>query len=135
MLQLLAEMDGFDGRGNVKIMAATNRKDLLDPALLRPGRFDRAIEVPMPDETARLEILHIHTRKMSLDKSVDLDKIAKITAGFSGADLSAVAREAGIFVLRRRGNIVTMRDLSDAVTKVQRNEEQNRVNAPSDMFI
>jgi proteasome regulatory subunit len=134
MLQLLAEMDGFDSRGNVKIMAATNRKDLLDPALLRPGRFDRTIEVPMPDEGARLEIIQIHTRKMNLDKGVSLDKIAKMTAGFSGADLSAVAREAGIFVLRRRGNIVTMQDLLDGVKKVQRGEEQNRLNAPSDMF-
>ena len=134
MLQLLAEMDGFDGRGDVKIMAATNRKDLLDPALLRPGRFDRTIEVPMPDEGARLEILQIHTKKMSLSKDVNLESIARMTAGFSGADLSAVARESGIFVLRRRGNVVTMHDLLDAVKKVQRDEEQNRLNAPSDMF-
>jgi proteasome regulatory subunit len=135
MLQLLAEMDGFDGRGNVKIMAATNRKDLLDPALLRPGRFDRTIEVPMPDEGARLEIIQIHTRKMNLGKDVRLEKIAQMTAGFSGADLSAVARESGIFVLRRRDSVVKMQDLLDAVKKVQRGEEQNRLNAPSDMFV
>lgn len=134
MLQLLAEMDGFDGRGDVKIMAATNRKDLLDPALLRPGRFDRAIEVPMPDEKARLEILQIHTRKMNLDTSVDLAALAKETAGFSGADLNAVAREAGIFVLRRRGNIITMKDLKEAVKKVRRDEENSKLNAPYDMF-
>jgi len=134
MLQLLAEMDGFDGRGDVKIMAATNRKDLLDPALLRPGRFDRAIEVPMPDESARLEILQIHTRKMHLEDSVDLGKLVKETAGFSGADLNSVAREAGIFVLRRRGNTVTMQDLKDAVKKVKKDEENSKLNAPSDMF-
>ncbi|MDR2943513.1 MAG: proteasome-activating nucleotidase [Methanosarcinales archaeon] len=134
MLQLLAEMDGFDGRGDVKIMAATNRKDLLDPALLRPGRFDRAIEVPMPEEQARLEILHIHTKKMHLGQDVDLAKLAKETAGFSGADLNAVAREAGIFVLRRRGDTVTMKDLADAVKKVKKDGEENRTNAPSDMF-
>jgi len=134
MLQLLAEMDGFDGRGDVKIMAATNRKDLLDPALLRPGRFDRAIEVPMPDESARHEILQIHTRKMNLDGSVDLAKLAKETANFSGADLNAVAREAGIFVLRRRGSTVTMQDLKDAVKKVKKDEENSKLNAPNDMF-
>jgi len=134
MLQLLAEMDGFDGRGDVKIMAATNRKDLLDPALLRPGRFDRAIEVPMPDETARLEILRIHTAKMNLDASVDLAKLAKETVKFSGADLNAVAREAGIFVLRRRGNVITMQDMIDAVKKVRRNEENNRLAVPNEMF-
>lgn len=134
MLQLLAEMDGFDGRGDVKIMAATNRKDLLDPALLRPGRFDRAIEVPMPEESARLEILQIHTRKMNLDASVDLAKLAKDTAGFSGADLNAVAREAGIFVLRRRGDTVTMHDMTQAVKKVKRDEENNRLSVPNEMF-
>ena len=134
MLQLLAEMDGFDGRGDVKIMAATNRKDLLDPALLRPGRFDRAIEVPMPDEAARLEILNIHTRKMNLDKNVDLAKIAKETDNFSGADLNAVAREAGIFVLRRREHIIMMKDLEEAVKKVKRDEENSKLNVPNDMF-
>ncbi|WNY24875.1 proteasome-activating nucleotidase [Methanolapillus millepedarum] len=135
MLQLLAEMDGFDGRGDVKIMAATNRKDLLDPALLRPGRFDRAIEVPMPDEKARLEILQIHTRKMNLGQDVDLEKLAKNTTGFSGADLNAVSREAGIFVLRRRGTVVQMQDLLDAVKKVKRGEENNKNTVPSNMFM
>ncbi|WP_338097045.1 proteasome-activating nucleotidase [Methanolapillus ohkumae] len=135
MLQLLAEMDGFDGRGDVKIMAATNRKDLLDPALLRPGRFDRAIEVPMPDEKARGEILQIHTRKMNLGTDVDLEKLAKQTAGFSGADLNAVSREAGIFVLRRRGNVVTMPDFLEAIKKVKRDEQNNKNAVPSNMFM
>ncbi|MCL2863126.1 MAG: proteasome-activating nucleotidase [Methanimicrococcus sp.] len=134
MLQLLAEMDGFDTGGDVKIMAATNRKDLLDPALLRPGRFDRAIEVPMPDETARFEILQIHTSKMNLDASVDLAKLAKDTAGFSGADLNAVAREAGIFVLRRRGNIISMQDMTEAAKKVKKDDENRRFAVPNDMF-
>lgn len=131
MLQLLAEMDGFDPSGNVKIIAATNRIDLLDPALLRPGRFDRIIEIPVPDEKAREEILKIHTRKMSLNKDVDLPKIANMTEGLSGADLNVIVKEAGMFVLRRRGDMITMKDLMDAFEKVVSEEE---INTPTGMF-
>lgn len=131
MLQLLAEMDGFDPSGNVKIIAATNRIDLLDPALLRPGRFDRIIEIPIPDEKAREEILKIHTRKMNLEKDIDLAKIANMTDGLSGADLNVIVKEAGMFVLRRRGDMITMKDFLDAFEKVVSEEE---VNTPVGMF-
>ncbi|NPE30717.1 proteasome-activating nucleotidase [Methanococcoides sp. SA1] len=131
MLQLLAEMDGFDPSGNVKIIAATNRIDLLDPALLRPGRFDRIIEIPIPDEKAREEILKIHTRKMNLEKDIDLAKIANMTDGLSGADLNVIVKEAGMFVLRRRGDMITMKDFLDAFEKVVSEEE---VNTPAGMF-
>jgi proteasome regulatory subunit len=131
MLQLLAEMDGFDATKNVKVIAATNRIDLLDPALLRPGRFDRVIEIPLPDMEARVEILNIHTRKMKLAGDMDFDKLAKITAGLSGADLQVITKEAGMFVLRRRGEQVTMKDMMDAYEKVVSEEETS---TPSGMF-
>ena len=132
MLQLLSEMDGFDTSGNVKIIAATNRVDLLDPALLRPGRFDRVIESPLPDEEGRLEILKIHTKKMNLADDVDLGKIAKITDGLSGADLNIIIKEAGMFVIRRRGDSVAMQDIQDGFDKVVVDEEQ--ANVPVGMF-
>ena len=117
LMQLLAEMDGFDPRGNVKVIAATNRPDILDPALLRPGRFDRLIEVPLPDFRGRLEILKVHTRKMNL-RNVDLSIIADITEGASGADLKAIATEAGMFAIRDRRTYVTQEDFLKAVDKV-----------------
>ncbi|AHL22891.1 MULTISPECIES: proteasome-activating nucleotidase [Thermococcus] len=117
LMQLLAEMDGFDPRGNVKVIAATNRPDILDPALLRPGRFDRLIEVPLPDFRGRLEILKVHTRKMNL-RDVDLRIIAELTEGASGADLKAIATEAGMFAIRDRREYVTQDDFLRAVEKV-----------------
>lgn len=131
MLQLLAEMDGFDATKNVKIIAATNRIDLLDPALLRPGRFDRVIQVPLPDERGRMEIFKIHTRKMKLAKDADLERMAKLTDGLSGADIKVIAKEAGMFVLRRRSTEITMKDLLDAYDKVVSEEENN---VPHAMF-
>ncbi|ATU08585.1 proteasome-activating nucleotidase [Methanohalophilus portucalensis] len=125
MLQLLSEMDGFEPRGQVKIIAATNRIDLLDPALLRPGRFDRVIEVPIPDDKAREDILRIHTRHMNLADDVDMTKLAKMANGLSGADLKIIVKEAGMFVLRRRGEQITMKDLTEAFNKVTTEEEQN----------
>lgn len=117
LMQLLAEMDGFDPRGSVKVIAATNRPDILDPALLRPGRFDRLIEVPLPDFKGRLEILKVHARKMNL-KNVDPSIIADITEGASGADLKAIAMEAGMFAIRDRRTHVTQEDFLKAVDKV-----------------
>lgn len=125
MVQLLAELDGFEARGDVKIVAATNRIDLLDPALLRPGRFDRLIEIPMPDEEGREEILRIHTRNMKLD-DVDFGELVAMTEGLTGADLKAIITEAGMFVIRRRGKAVTMQDFKDAYSKMivkQKKEE------------
>jgi len=99
--QLLALMDGLEARGNVIVIAATNRPNALDPALRRPGRFDREIEIGVPDKQGRLEILQIHTRNMPLAKDVDLNKLAEITHGFVGADLAALCREAAMKALRR----------------------------------
>jgi proteasome regulatory subunit len=118
LMQLLAEMDGFDNRGDVRIMAATNRADMLDPALLRPGRFDRLIEIPLPDEHSRLQILKIHSRNMHIS-DVDLEAIANATEDFTGAELEAVCREAGMMAVRREADFVCMNDFLDAIRKVK----------------
>ena len=108
LMQLLSELDGFKTQGNVKIIAATNRMDILDQALLRPGRFDRIIEFPLPDEDGRKMILSIHTRKMHLDKTVSLEKIAKETPDMNGSELMAICVEAGMNAVR--GNRTKVRD-------------------------
>ena len=118
LMQLLAEMVGFDNRGDVRIMAATNRADMLDPALLRPGRFDRLIEIPLPDRDARLQILKIHSRNMKLG-SVDMEEIALSTEKTTGAELEAVCREAGMMAVRRDAERVEMADFTEAVRKVK----------------
>jgi len=118
LMQLLAEMDGFDNRGDIRIMAATNRVDMLDPALLRPGRFDRLIKIPLPDQTARLDILKIHTKKMHL-ANVSLDVIATMTEATTGAELQAICREAGMMAVRRDAPSVGMLDFISAVRKVK----------------
>jgi proteasome regulatory subunit len=130
LVQLLAEMDGFDPRGNVRILAATNRPDILDPALLRPGRFDRIIKVPMPTAEARAEILKIHARKMNLAPDVDLKKIGQMTDDTSGADLSAIVMEAGMFAIRGNRDIVTSEDFTQAMQKVlgERNKNLTEMN-------
>jgi proteasome regulatory subunit len=118
MMQLLAEMDGFRTRGDIKIIAATNRIDILDPALLRPGRFDRIIEIPMPSMEGRLKILEIHSDKMKKAEDVDLNEIAKLTDGSSGADLKAIVVEAGMNALRRMATCVSRGDFEAAIKKV-----------------
>ncbi len=107
--QLLAEMDGIVPLTNVVVIAATNRPDILDPALLRPGRFDRLIYVPPPDKEARLQIFRIHTRHMPLAEDVDLEKLAEITEGYTGADIEAVCREAAMIALREEFKIRPIR--------------------------
>jgi len=118
LVQLLAEIDGFDPRGEVKILAATNRSDILDPALLRPGRFDRLIHFPMPDEKARVTIFKIHTKNMSLAEDVDLGELAKTTEGATGADIKAICTEAGMFAIREGREQVTHVDFERAIAKV-----------------
>ncbi|MGN0092903.1 MAG: proteasome-activating nucleotidase, partial [Methanobrevibacter sp.] len=118
LMQLLAELDGFESRGDIGIIGATNRPDILDPALLRPGRFDRFIEVPEPNEEARKQILKIHTSKMALDEEADLDLLATLTDGCSGADLKAICTEAGMFAIRADRDSVTVSDFMDAVDKI-----------------
>ncbi|WP_435100277.1 proteasome-activating nucleotidase Pan2 [Halarchaeum sp. P4] len=123
MMQLLNEMDGFDERGDVRIIAATNRFDMLDSAILRPGRFDRLIEVPEPDVEARERILDIHTQGMNLAEAVDYAALARKTEGFSGAELESLTTEAGMFAIRDDRDEVTMADFEDALAKIQREEE------------
>jgi proteasome regulatory subunit len=117
MMQLLSEMDGFNPKGNVKVLAATNRPDILDPALLRPGRFDRLIEVPLPNTEGRMEILKIHTQSMNV-KDVDLDEISENTQGASGADIKAICMEAGMFAIRSNREYVNGEDFEQACQKV-----------------
>ena len=121
MMQLLSEMDGFDQRGDVSIIAATNRFDMLDRAILRPGRFDRLIEVPDPDAEGREKILDIHTAEMNLD-DVDLGAIAGTTEGFSGAELESLATEAGMYAIRDGRTEIRAEDFQDAQEKVSTEE-------------
>jgi cell division protease FtsH len=116
--QMLAEMDGFDRTESVIVMAATNRPDVLDPALLRPGRFDRQVTVGLPDKNGREAILKIHTRDKPLDKEVQLMDVAKSTIGFSGADLANLANEAALNAARRNGKKLSMRDFLDAFDRI-----------------
>src|SRR5437660_4815259 len=116
--QLLVEMDGFESNDGVILLAATNRPDILDPALLRPGRFDRQIVVDMPDVKGREQILRVHTRKIPLGTGVSLERIAKGTPGLSGAELSNIVNEAALLAARRNKGAVDMNDLEDAKDKV-----------------
>lgn len=121
LMQLLAELDGFDSRGNVGIIAATNRPDILDEALLRPGRFDRTIQVPNPNKQAREIIFKIHTKRMKLEENIDFEKISEITEGLSGADLKAVCTEAGMFAIRAGRKKVILKDFLDSIDKIMKN--------------
>merc|ERR1712060_114554 len=102
MLELLNQLDGFEATNKIKVLMATNRMDILDPALLRPGRIDRKIEFPNPSEDARTDILRIHSRKMNLMRGIDLKKVADKMGGSSGAEVKGVCTEAGMFALRER---------------------------------
>ncbi len=118
MMQLLSEMDGFDSRGDVKIIAATNRFDMLDRAILRPGRFDRLIEVPLPETEGREQIFRIHTRDMNVEDGVDFESLARLTEGLSGADVKSICTEAGMFAIRREEGTVRQQDFVEAYDKV-----------------
>ena len=127
LMQLLAELDGFESRGDIGIIGATNRPDILDPALLRPGRFDRFIEVPLPNEEGRREILKIHTKNMSFEEEADVDLLADLTDGFSGADLKAVCTEAGMFAIRAKRDKITVDDFMKAVDKVMDKNKEDEI--------
>ena len=122
--QLLVEMDGFESNEGVIIMAATNRPDVLDPALLRPGRFDRRVYVPQPDLKGREGILKVHAKKLILDQNVDLSRVARGTPGFSGADLESVANEAALLAARKSKEAVEMDDFEQAKDKVMMGAER-----------
>ncbi len=130
--QLLVEMDGFEGTEGVIMVAATNRPDVLDPALLRPGRFDRRIVVPNPDVKGRQHILEIHTRKIPLGDDVKLDEIAKGTPGFSGADLENLCNEASLMAARKDKTQVDMIDLMDAREKIVMGPERRSMVMPEE---
>ena len=132
MMQLLSEMDGFDDRGEIRIMAATNRFDMLDEAILRPGRFDRLIEVPKPDESGRAQILRIHTRDMNVATDVDYVELATDLDDYSGADLASLATEAGMFAIRDDRTEVRMADFRDAKAKIEDTEDAGPVMAFTD---
>lgn len=122
LMELLNQMDGFDALGQVKIIMATNRPDTLDPALLRPGRLDRKIEIPLPNEQARLEILKIHAQPIAKQGEIDWEAIVKLSDDFNGADLRNVCTEAGMFTIRAERDAVIEEDFMKAVRKVAENK-------------
>ncbi|HHD15548.1 MAG TPA: AAA family ATPase, partial [Euryarchaeota archaeon] len=134
LMQLLAEMDGFHPLEEIGVIAATNRKDILDEALLRPGRFDRIITVPLPDEKGREMILSIHMKGMKLAKGVDVRDIAGRTDEFSGADLKSLVTEAGMFAIRRKHRAVRPEDVESALEKIRKRKDMKGSEAPSQMF-
>lgn len=123
LMQLLAELDGFNPIGDVKIIGATNRPDILDEALLRPGRFDRVIHIPIPGYQGRVEIFKIHTHRMNVDDTVNVNDLAMKADGATGADIKAVCTEAGMFAIRDNRDSVTMQDFERAIFKVMDNAE------------
>lgn len=127
LMQLLAEIDGFRPLDRVKIIAATNRIDILDPAILRPGRLDRIIEVPLPDFNGRIEIFRIHTRRMKLAENIDFQELARMTNGFTGAEIKAVVTEAGYNAIRDNRRQVTMNDFLKAIEKVRSKKKLRRI--------
>ena len=124
LMQLLAELDGFNPLGDVKIIGATNRPDILDEALLRPGRFDRIIEIPIPNVDARIEIFKIHMKRMNIDESVGAQELAARTEGVTGAEIKAMCTEAGMFAIRDNRDTVTFADFEKAITKVMHQGEE-----------
>jgi len=129
MLELLNQLDGFEPTQNIKVLMATNRIDILDPALLRPGRIDRKIEFPNPNEASRLHILKIHSRKMNLMRGINLKSISLKMKGASGAESKAVCTEAGMFALRERRIHVTQDDFEMAVSKVLKKDSEKDMSA------
>lgn len=132
MLELLNQLDGFDERGDVKVIMATNRIEALDPALIRPGRIDRKIEFPLPDVKTKRMIFRIHTNRMTLDKDVDLEEFIMAKDDLSGADIKAICTEAGLLALRERRMKVTQADFKEARTK---SLYRKKGNEPAGMYL
>ena len=131
MMQLLSEMDGFDDRGDIRIIAATNRFDMLDEAILRPGRFDRLIEVPKPDPEGRELIFQIHTRDMNVSDDVNFAELAELADDASGADVKAICTEAGMFAIRDDRTEIEKRDFVEAWEKLQGSETMETGDSPA----
>ncbi|HSH43932.1 MAG TPA: AAA family ATPase, partial [Arenicellales bacterium] len=126
--QLLAELDGFDTSEGLVLLAATNRPEILDPALLRAGRFDRQVLVDRPDKSGRLAILKVHSRRTRLADDVDLEQVAALTTGFSGADLANLVNEAALYATRRKAEAVTLEDFTNAIERIVAGlEKRNRL--------
>ena len=135
LMQLLAELDGFDALDDVKLISATNRPDILDEALLRPGRFDRIIEIPLPDEDGRTAILKIHMGKMPKSKDLSVAKVVSQTKGFSGADLKATCVEAAMVAIRAKRKSVNSKDFSTAIERIsEKKANSSRGDAPEHLF-
>ena len=130
LMQLLGELDGFTPRGEVSIMAASNRPDILDEALLRPGRFDRIIKIPLPEEDASMKIIKIHTSKMSVAKGVKYNNIIDETEGFSGADLRALCVEAGMNAIKSRRTQITYKNFTEALEKIKNRLNETDISEP-----
>ena len=122
-MELLNQLDGFEALGQVKIVMATNRPDILDPALLRPGRLDRKIEIPLPNDASRMDILKIHASKIQTRGEIDFEAIVKLSDGFNGADLRNVCTEGGIFAIRADRDYVLEEDLLKAARKLAENKK------------
>ncbi len=119
LIQLLAELDGFDPLGDVRIVAATNRPDILDSAILRPGRLDRIIEIPLPDIKSRIEIFKVHSKRMSMDETVTPEELAALTEGFNGAQIKAICTEAGMYAIRAEVRKVSMENFKMSIKKIR----------------
>merc|ERR1711998_66927 len=118
LMELLNQLDGFEGLGAVKMVMATNRPDILDPALLRPGRLDRKIEIPLPNEQSRIEIIKIHAGPLAKKGDIDYEIVIKIADGFNGADLRNVCTEAGLYAIRNDRDCISEEDFLKAARKI-----------------
>ena len=135
LMQLLAELDGFDALDDVKLISATNRPDILDEALLRPGRFDRIIEIPLPDEDGRKSILGIHMGKMPISKNLSISKVVSMTKGFSGADLKATCVEAAMIAIRAKRKSVNAKDFMTSVERIaEKRSNSSNSEPPENLF-
>merc|ERR1719324_357761 len=123
LMELLNQLDGFEQLGQVKMVMATNRPDILDPALLRPGRLDRKIEIPLPNESARLDILKIHSNPITKHGDIDWEAVVKLTDTFNGADMRNICTEAGMFAIRAERDYVEEEDFMKAARKISDNKK------------
>jgi len=131
LMQLLAELDGFDSLQNVKIIAATNRPDILDDALLRPGRFDRVVEIPIPDDKARKAILSVHIKNMNT-KRINIQRVVELTEGYSGAELKATCVEAGMIAIREKRDVIAQDDILTAVKRINNKRSKGGISTSPD---
>jgi proteasome regulatory subunit len=134
LMQLLSELDGFNSLDNVKVIAATNRPELLDKALLRPGRFDRIVEIPLPNLEGREAIFNVHARKMPLDKNVDFSKLSIITEGYSGAEIKAITIDVGMKAISEGVSKCKMSHFKDAILSIDTKRKGVQNNGPDRLY-